>query len=310
MARVHVSLLLACVLLAFLPATACTTRDSGGGEAVRFPTTRAADTRAEVGGITASNLYDHERDWPYRVSLTESWKPEGRDRAFQAGTPGILVRLVDRDTARIDFAGLGVHEVPVADTDLVEQARRIAAGEIHKFGPNLLMAVGPRLMSSTGKAPVRMAPTIVRSRLVLLVFADPAHPGFGEMAEALAPLQSVDERFSAILFPQRDLGEQAVFDALKSAGWEVPFVQPHLSKGYTDGQLSEAVHPPVVLLTTGEGRLLYESAWRHETLRDLQAAIETHLVGIGAERSVPQEGRAASESALHRMRRHAIGTGA
>lgn len=283
---------LACTMLLFTFAIGCGTVDSGegssgssGGATPHAALSPHAEPDAEA--ITAANLFDHERYWPYRVELTEPWGPADRPRPFEPGTRGVLVRLIDRDTARVDFAGLGVHEVPISTTDLVASARQIAAGKLHKFGPNLLVSLGPRLVSTSGDAPKRVGPSIMNRRLVLSVFADPAQSDFGQMAEALSTLEGSDERFAAILFPKESLDERAIFDAVKRAGWEVPFVEPRLSKSYTDGQLRQTLRPPAILLSTDEGRLLYEGAWNENRLRDVRAVLESHLARIGGGRTVP-----------------------
>src|SRR6266478_2577980 len=75
--------------------------------------------------VRAANLLDHEKLWPYRVTLTHAWQPPGGSAALVAGTVGVLIRVEPGGVARIDFSSDGKYEVPIEKTDLVENANRI-----------------------------------------------------------------------------------------------------------------------------------------------------------------------------------------
>ena len=93
---------------------------------------------------------------------------------MQAGNVGVLIRVEASGVARIDFGRDGLHEVPVAKTDLVERANRIRTGEAEKLAPNFLLAIGPRLVDSAADA-LRPLPyaAVAEQRGFLCVFADP-----------------------------------------------------------------------------------------------------------------------------------------
>lgn len=280
MMRRSLSVLLASFLVAAVSAASEDARPASG-EAAGAPSSAGADAQGEPEDraapvLTAGNLFENESYWPYRVKLTEPFRAPGRERALPPRTPGVLIRLEDPGTALIDFAKLGVHRVPVAGTDLVDEANKIAGGSTHKFGPNLTVALGPRLQVSD---PAGMHGVtyheLAEQKAFLCVFADPDSAQFGEIAKALAPLQKT-EGFRTVFFPQGDHADAKVHETLVAAGWETPFMLDRLSESYTKGLLVDGSIPSVTL-NTPEGRLLFQSEWKADVLAPLTGAIEKFL---------------------------------
>jgi hypothetical protein len=236
-----------------------------------FAAAPTATASADAAAVTAQNLLEHERFWPYHVVLT---KPAG---ALKPGTIGVLIRLETNETARIDFGRDGLHEVLVAATDLVERANRVRRGELHKKAPNFVLAVAPRLVDTSSATPVQYSfERAGRQRGFLAVFADPGGADFQELAQALEPLAK-REGLLTILFPQGGHPDPAVFEKLRGTGWNVPFVYSHLTEPYTRSLLPEDAPRPALMLQTPEGRVLFQSGWRVGAVTELRAAIDSAL---------------------------------
>jgi hypothetical protein len=236
-----------------------------------LPAYHAADGGAAP--VTERNLLASERFWPYQVALAKPWRPAGRAAPLAPGIPGVLIRVEDSGVARIDFGRDGLHEVPVAETDLVENANRIRRGELDKLAPNFVLDLGPRLADAAGDA---LRPLSVRAvaehTAFLCVFADPSAAGFAELASALAPLRERPGLLT-ILFAQGSHPDIRLREQLRSLAWPVAFALDHLAEPYTRSLLPERMPPPALLLVSGEGRVRFQSAWRP----DLRPALDEAL---------------------------------
>ena len=215
--------------------------------ALELPAYTAADPNAPP--VTAASLLSAERFWPYQVEVPAT------------GAVGVLIRVENQRAARIDFGRDGLRDVPIAETDLVARANQVRTGELGKIAPNLVLAIGSRLVDSAGPE-LRSFPleTAATKPGFLCVFADPAAPGFAALVEAVAPLR---DRIGVqtIFFPQGPGTDAAVAEQLRGLSWTVPFVYGHLSEAYTRTLLPDGVAPPSALLLTKEGRLLTGGAW-------------------------------------------------
>lgn len=250
------------ILLLVLPALGA----AGSGGLSDFPVYRAADPGAPR--VTAANLLQSERFWPYRVTTTAPWE------GLAAGARGVLIRVREDGTARVDFGRKGIRRVPVDHTDLLAGANEVRLGERDKMAPNLLLALGSRLVDSTGDVP-RALPysTTAAHGLLLCVFADPSADDFETLARALAPLRERGEVLT-VLFPQGRQPESAVIERLRALDWQVPFVFTHLSEPYTRTLVVAELAPPAVMLQTQEGRVLFEGGWSPDVVPALSSALE------------------------------------
>ena len=242
-----------------------------GNLATRLPEHHAQDPHAAV--VTERNLLASERFWPYQVALTGVWQPPGAGRPLEPDASGVLIRVEPSGLARVDFGRDGLHDVPVARTDLLANANRVRLGQLEKLAPNFLLAIGPRLVDA-GADSLRPFPLAeaAQARSFLCVFADPEAPGFAAIAGALAPLQGRDGLLT-LLFPQGAHPDAAVRERLRSLHWTVPFVYDHLAEAYTATLLDEATPPPAVLLQSREGRLRFQGRWRADLAPALGPAL-------------------------------------
>jgi hypothetical protein len=254
------------LLLAFsTPALSEEIRDAGP-----LPPHVAMDASAPA--VTEANLLQSERFWPYRVALAK------RDLASKLapGSEGVLVRVEEGARARIDFGRDGVHTLPVAITNLVDEANRVRLGEIPKISPNLILAIGPRL-NGAAMGKLRLPLTELSGRQgFLAVFADPKSEAFDAIAKALARFQDRDGVMT-VLFPQSLVNENTFGARMAALGWHVPYVYDYLAGGYTDALLGDPAGTPAVSLHTAEGRLLLQQPWSPESVDAIGEALERNF---------------------------------
>jgi hypothetical protein len=258
-------------LLALAP-VASLSEDAVVHSTAGLPEFRAADPAAAV--VTEADLLARERFWPYHVALRRAWRASAEAKPLPAGTEGVLIRAEPSGRARIDFGRLGLHEVPVGETDLVERANRVRLGELEKSAPNLIYSIAPRLADSASEEPrLYPFPAEAEARRVACVFVDPSAVEFDEIARALGPLREQDGVLT-IVFPQGQVPDLPMRERLRGLGWTVPFVLDHLAEPYTGVLLSAGIRPPAVLVATSEGRVLLESAWRRDLAPEIAAALD------------------------------------
>ncbi len=236
-------------------------------------------TAGDGSPVTAANLLERERFWPYRIVLTEAWRPPGREAPLTAGTLGVLIRVERGGAARIDFSADGKYEVPVEKTDLVENANRIRRGELAKSEPNFIHAIATRLVDSAADSLAGLPPERVAGRPgFLCVFADPSAKEFGDLVAALRPLND-RHRVMTILFAQGAHPDEELRERLRSLGWTVPFVYDFLAEPYTRTLLAENTAFPALLLQTDEGRVIDQQAGGPDAEPKLRAALDAAFGG-------------------------------
>jgi hypothetical protein len=269
MKRPALDLLFLLALLASRPDGA----GAGQGEWVDdLPVHHAEDPAAPA--VTESNLLASERFWPYQVALVRPWQAPGRGQPLAPGVLGVLIRVEAGGLARVDFGREGLYEVPVGETDLLERANQVRRGELHKMAPNLVLAIGPRLLGSASAPPRPIGMNAASETAAFLcVFADPEARVLGDLAAALAPLGG---RYGVptILFPQGERTDLEVGERLRTLGWTVPYMHDYLAELYTRTLLPEGTPLPALLLATKEGRVLFQGPWRSDLVPELAAALE------------------------------------
>lgn len=265
-------LLLVYVLSLVMLSGALRAEPSDGSVTGGLPEHHAEEPAAAA--VTEQNLLVSERFWPYQLAATEALPPVADGQPVQAGDVGVLIRVEAPGVARVDFGRDGLREIPVAQTDLVERANRIRAGELAKLAPNFLLAIGPRLVDSAADA-LRPLPyaAVAEQRGFLCVFADPGSNSFAALAAALAPLQQ-RHGVAMILLPQGGHPDARVREQLRALRWTVPFVYDHLAEAYTRSLLDAEHKLPAVMLQTREGRVLYQRRWKAGVASELRAALD------------------------------------
>lgn len=228
--------------------------------------------------VTAENLLRSERYWPYRVALTQPLSIPGREAPLPAGFTGVLIRVEESGLPRIDFSSRGKLEVPLEKTDLLERANRIRTGSLEKLEPNFIHAIKSRMLDPE---PDTLSPLALEASSgrpgFLCVFADPAAPGFDELARALTPLRD-RHQVMTILFAQGEHPDPELRDRLRALGWTVPFLYDFLSEPYTRTLVPDGTAWPWWMLQTAEGRVVEQGPWRANTA-DLVAALDAEFGG-------------------------------
>ena len=223
--------------------------------------------------IDYANLYRHEKSWPYRVTLTEAWKPAGWEGRFGWGV-GILVRVESTGRLRIDFASLGKYLVPAEATNVIEEANRIRRGELRKPRPNFVNAVGTRLLDLASDRVRPVAESYFDGvERILVLFADPTTEDFRTIAAEIA-LWARQSGTVYILFPQGGHRDGATLNACRSSGWGDPVLFDRFVVPMTASYLGEVPEAPVAMLLSPEGRLIFSGAWNTRTRRDLRAVLD------------------------------------
>lgn len=250
---------------------------AGGGHVTEaLPEHDASDPSADP--VSASNLLEFERFWPFQAGVREPWKPPGGGKTLDPRFPGVLVRVEAGGRARIDFGRDGIHDVPLERSDVVDRANRVRLGLEAKQAPNFLYMVGPRLLDAGGERP-RPFPYLeaVAYERFLLVFANVTDADFPKLVESLRPVAERDDLLT-LVFPQGRVSDSDVRERLRAASWHVPFLYDHLSEGYTTTLLEAGTRPPAVMLVSDEGRLIHQGSWSPRSRAELLSALEGDAV--------------------------------
>ncbi len=247
---------------------------------------RAADPSAPP--VVRENLLASERFWPYQVDLSAAWKPDGRAEPLPAGTRAVLVRIDGSGAARIDFGRDGRFLVPVEKTDILARANEIRIGEREKRLPNLVHALGPRLVDAASET-IRSADveSLLEAEVFLAVFADPGAEGFDAVASALRPLRSRSE-VTTLLLPQGTHPDPELRTRLREMDWPVGFLRDEYGEGYARSLRPDGAPLPAVMLMTPEGRVLVDRAWSKAVVNELAAAIDRHVGEVRAAGTIPE----------------------
>lgn len=231
----------------------------------------APSKQAKGAPITAEALYLQDELWPYRVYLTRAWAPEGGEPIRQP--VGVLLRVVDSETVRVDFGHHGIYELPIDATDVVERAREIRVKGKEFTAGNLTYAVGGALGDPTSEEPAPYDRPRVALRDLLLVAA-PLDP---ELLRAMAkPFSEIDggEGVRVIFLAQGASRNEEIHAALRAAGWTPPYLFDRYVRSITEGSLGPNPPIPGVGLFTPNGRVLHEEAWKgRASLEALQAVL-------------------------------------
>lgn len=201
-----------------------------------------ADPSAET--ITPENLLANERFWPYRVARLSD------------GNQGVLLWTQPDGQARVDFGRDGIHNLPVAHTDLIPRANRLRLGVDTKSAPNLIYSLGPRLIDASVE-PARPLDLLKFSewKRIIALSGDPDDPRLGEWAKQIAALPGAGERLQ-VFFPIAEKPNGTVAEIVRAWPGRWTFVFDHLSEHYAKLYVGEALSVPRVVVLTPAGRPL------------------------------------------------------
>lgn len=231
-----------------------------------FPLYEVADPTARE--VTVDNLLASERFWPYLVALTEPMKSPGNAHVLPTGLAGVLIRVENDKTVRLDMGRDGLLLLPVAQTDLLARANAIRLGQATKTAPNLMYALGTRLVDSSADRLLPLGVDVSGGKTAYLcVFST-----VGEELERLsADLKRLPTRSDllTIFFPQVQQHDAQTRERLRELEWPVPFVYDHMAESYARGLLPAESKQPMVMLLSPEGRIHFAAEWRPGALERL-----------------------------------------
>ena len=230
----------------------------------------------DQGPITAENLSVRDDYWPHRVQLTSPWTPASGEAV---GTKGVLMRVVSAEFARIDFGRAGIHDVPIAVTDLLLRSNEVREqGSDSRIG-NLTRMIG-RALGDPRHEPWRAYRRSKVAGLDILLVSAPLEAALlREMAE---PLTRIDERVGVrvVLLVQGETSSEEIFRLLHEIGWTTPFLLQRHVQVATHGYLNEARTLPWLGLFTPNGRVLHQGPWPSD------GDLEEFLDALAARRQV------------------------
>lgn len=221
----------------------------------------AATPAVSAGEAAADTLFSEPATWPYHVSLAEPFAHEGG--TLKAGQRGVLIRMETAGELIIDFGRQGVARVPTALTDILQQSRRIAAGEERKEHPNYVLQIGPRLVVSHGGVMGNHDITRMRDRAAILtVLCGDGEAVLAAIAEALADSAALLEegKVFPLIIPVGVGDDRAFAEKLDTAGITCPFVYSHLAAFYTNSLQHDTSRLPLLVLTDLDGKVLAKRA--------------------------------------------------
>ena len=222
--------------------------------------------------IDLENLYANEAYWPYQIQLTRDWKPVGWEGDFAWGL-GVLLRVDPEQRLRVDFGHHGKHWVPAEATDVLARANALREGATRKLGPNLVTAIGNRLLDPSGET-LRPVTTDLKAQWAfLLAIADPADPGFGDLARALEG-PAIREGLTVVLVSPFDYGDFKLYRVCYDQRWPGAFLRDRFGPAYAEGALEVGEEPPRLQLLTPEGRLLWTAPATPAAIEPLSALLD------------------------------------
>jgi hypothetical protein len=222
--------------------------------------------------IDLDNLYAYETYWPYQIQLTGEWKPAGWEGDFAWGL-GVLLRVDPEQRLRVDFGHHGKHWVPADATDVLARANALREGATRKLGPNLVTAIGNRLLDPSGET-LRPVTTDLKAQWAfLLAIADPADPGFGDLARALEG-SAIREGLTVVLVSPVDYGDFKLYRVCYDQRWPGAFLRDRFGPAYAEGALEVGEEPPRLQLLTPEGRLLWTAPATPAAIEPLSAMLD------------------------------------
>ena len=223
------------------------------------------------------DVLEREYLWPYRVALVTAWDDGGRrQKPIPSGRTGVLIRIEGAGRARVDFGRDGLAVVPVEATDLRSRMAAVASGELEKDAPNLVMAIGPRMLeASRGLPQVVSFLRVGEFERFLCVFfeVDVSDTELADLARMLQRLTDGRSELVTVLFPIGEQKDPVFARRLHETGWDATFLPDHLADTYVMSLIGEDSTLPRVQLSTAEGRVLFEDEWSEDALSKLSTVL-------------------------------------
>lgn len=254
-----------------------------------------AATLIAAPSLTDSAVYDNSALWPQRAALTADFDTIDSDasRTIPSGREAVLIRLEPGEPihALLDFGRLGLHSVPLAQTDVLTRAEKIKNGDEEKEIPNWTMMIGrgfSKLNHGTGQGgssvPLSDLEGIKRFLIVYLDSDVEAMQATGELLDQYAEIFEANSILPVIFgigrFPT--IGEAPYMRTLRENGLEpYIFIVPHVSAPYARSMAHGISKGPGIILVDTEGKTLSNPISTTTSISEKFAKLEAYLKASG-----------------------------
>jgi len=224
---------------------------------------------------TYAEIFADEAIWPVRLWLETPLVDEQGEVIVPERRLGVLMYLTEDGDARIDFGRFGPHTVPASQTNLADEALRVRAREAAKTFPNLVGLIAMRMLDPGSPALTQMTPPaeLTNDDRVLLVFADPFTHDMPSIGRLVAELRDQPSLGLIVLFPLSSRPNGQIQAELRSKDWTDPFVLSALAVPYAAAMLEPGAEPPLLRLSSANGRILAQGAPSEETIARMRAVL-------------------------------------
>jgi hypothetical protein len=237
--------------------------------------------------IDEHSIYRESALWPPRSALTSDFTSADTDapRTLPAGREAVLIRLEPGDPVHVvlDFGRLGLHHVPLAQTDVLHRARQLAAGETVKDTPNWTMMIGrgfSRVREVPQKIPLQELNDFRNLLIVYLTDEPESIKAALERVHVLQDLLEATATFPVVFVDEKIArrGESGTIRKLIDNGLgELPFMAPHVSAPYARSMAHGIQARPSWVLTDVEGKTLYHPGPDQGDLPAMEAGLTAVL---------------------------------
>lgn len=253
------------------------------------------DELVSVAGVKADISTLPSALWPAFIIATEDIN--GDKKKISKGTRGVLQRCEGNELI-VDFGRKGLVKIDYLKTDLVERISKSLNREEVKNFPNLTMQVGNKLITfGRGKesGPIHMD-EVKNTGVFIFLYLDTYDPNQAKdlykFGRAYEDLKTKYPNFTAIIMAK----DKAYYDFGYTIGYNIPFITPHVRKGYMDSLYHQVSDYPCLLLADPNGRILYLSE-KNLSFENLSKELKNAVRSIGINLRIP------SRSVQWRIRR-------
>ena len=217
--------------------------------------------------LLRAEISEHELEarsdlWPLNVQTTEEIQaPEGV-RTLKTGTRGILLR-VENGKVILDTGRWGILAIPIAQTNILELAHKVASEEVPKQQGNVVSMLGGKFFDPQDE---RYQPfpyfEFQSIDYFLFYYTNSQDEACIHLNETLrSDYEAIKEAFSEveILMIPLDESNEAMLKAIKEQQIPWPTMFHYMAKGYQNALHHEPKELPCLVLTDANGKVLAHS---------------------------------------------------
>ena len=175
-----------------------------------------------------ASLFQKSDLWPFYVKLKKN-SPLAKDQKSLSNAQGVLIRI-ENDRAIVDFGRDGILNVKIEQTDIVENAGKIASGDLAKEFPNFVRYTSNTFIyrGSNGRIVPRSDDWILRFNSIFLLYVDQSFFDEEDIVNIYSDFRSkLGEQRKAIIIIPRDVN--FYFNMPKEFTTEMPLMHSSLT---------------------------------------------------------------------------------